>query len=862
MSTRARKTKERLPPELEMTWPNFLLPVFLSSVLMCACWAVGHFQLSFLWIVLFTVLYVLKTHSWIRREQHRMSMRSMIMREREMVMAQYSRVDDLPAWVQFPDIERIEWVNKIIQQIWPHIGEYTKVFLKEFIEPQIRAQLPAPFKSFKFVAVDMGDIPFRVGGLKVYTQNVGRDRVIMDMDVVYAGDAEFAVQACGFRGGLNQMVFSGKLRCTLQPLLSQPPMVGGVSSSFMELPKFDFNLTGMGEFVQLPGLIDAIRSVVNTQVANLLVLPNKIVVPLAPNVDVAKLYFPEPDGIVRMKIIEAMNLENKDGSFLNKRDISDPYCEIQVGSQVFHTRVINNNLNPVFNVCFEAVVDQASGQKLRIELFDKDTAGADEELGRLSIPLESVRQAGEMERWHHLEGCKHGELRLKVCWMDLSTESMGVGRDEWEQEWLGADKPMHPALLMVFIDSVANLPYPKSNLEPSPFVEVSLGRITQRTPVKPKTVNPLFQSKFNFFVKQPEGQELKIRAVDEGTKRDIGELSIPLAAVMREPMMEMSQQSFYLTHGVHSSPIVLTARLRFFTPPRKVLEARDLSSTYGNAVHIERGDRTNSSLSEEDGQSNHNGNDMAKQQQQNVHNVKLENEVIQNRQLAAAATEPAKMVANGHNSSATMNNDDLSPDLDVHGNKLASSVGRTQSDSSKSSLRTANSSLLSSRAEGILGKLIGGKHTKKKKRKSLLSSAGRIQIGLKYDGDRFKLIVSVIAAKDLSPVEKEGHADPYVTLRLMPSANGHPATTKVQKGRKHTEVVPNSLDPQFNQNFEFDIHCSDFPNFKLHLAVKDGINYGLLHSTPTFGVAEVPLHNFDPLKPIVSQWLDLSSPQR
>jgi hypothetical protein len=31
-------------------------------------------------------------------------------------------------------------------------------------------------------------------------------------------------------------------------------------------------------------------------------------------------------------------------------------------------------------------------------------------------------------------------------------------RDEWESEWLGADKPMHPALLMVYLDSVANLP--------------------------------------------------------------------------------------------------------------------------------------------------------------------------------------------------------------------------------------------------------------------------------------------------------------------------------------------------------------------------------------------------------------------
>lgn len=49
---------ERLPPDLEMSWPNFLVPVLCSASLMGACWAVGHFQLSFLWIGLFTLLYV------------------------------------------------------------------------------------------------------------------------------------------------------------------------------------------------------------------------------------------------------------------------------------------------------------------------------------------------------------------------------------------------------------------------------------------------------------------------------------------------------------------------------------------------------------------------------------------------------------------------------------------------------------------------------------------------------------------------------------------------------------------------------------------------------------------------------------
>lgn len=41
---------------------------------------------------------------------------------------------------------------------------------------------------------------------------------------------------------------------------------------------------------------------------------------------------------------------------------------VLVGSQTFKTRVIDDNLSPKWNEFFEAVVDQASGQKLRVEV--------------------------------------------------------------------------------------------------------------------------------------------------------------------------------------------------------------------------------------------------------------------------------------------------------------------------------------------------------------------------------------------------------------------------------------------------------------------------------------------------------------
>ena len=36
------------------------------------------------------------------------------------VRLQATKHRELPAWVTFPDFERVEWVNAVITQIWPH----------------------------------------------------------------------------------------------------------------------------------------------------------------------------------------------------------------------------------------------------------------------------------------------------------------------------------------------------------------------------------------------------------------------------------------------------------------------------------------------------------------------------------------------------------------------------------------------------------------------------------------------------------------------------------------------------------------------------------------------------------------------
>uniref|UniRef100_A0A915HL53 SMP-LTD domain-containing protein n=1 Tax=Romanomermis culicivorax TaxID=13658 RepID=A0A915HL53_ROMCU len=159
---------------------EYLPSILGSTMLLLTCWTLGRFNYSIFWVIIFIIFNTVKSKLWQQRQKRVIALQHAAMKEKEVILAQ---LKDLPAWVQFPDTERVEWMNKVIFQLWPYIGEYSKWFIKEIVEPQIKAHMPNMLKSFRFEEIDIGDIPLRVSGIKVYSENVGRDKIIMDMDV-------------------------------------------------------------------------------------------------------------------------------------------------------------------------------------------------------------------------------------------------------------------------------------------------------------------------------------------------------------------------------------------------------------------------------------------------------------------------------------------------------------------------------------------------------------------------------------------------------------------------------------------------------------------------------------------------------
>lgn len=187
---------------------------------------------------------------------------------------------------------------QILQQIWPNANDYAKELVKEVIEPKVAAALSEyKLNGFKFDRILLGTIPPRVGGVKVYDKNISRNEIILDLDLFYAGDCDINFQLAGMRAGIKDFQIHGMIRVIMKPLISKIPLVGGLQIFFLNNPDIDFNLVGVADLLDMPGLSDMLRRIIVEQIGAIMVLPNKLPIVLSNEVPSSALKMPEPEVI-------------------------------------------------------------------------------------------------------------------------------------------------------------------------------------------------------------------------------------------------------------------------------------------------------------------------------------------------------------------------------------------------------------------------------------------------------------------------------------------------------------------------------------------------------------------------------------
>nr|XP_032605374.2 extended synaptotagmin-3 isoform X2 [Taeniopygia guttata] len=555
--------------------PAALPRLLLSSAARALLWLgpvylAGYLGLSGSWVLLALALWL----CWglnRRGKRDRLAAAFALLEDEREAVCRGLAGRHLPAWVHFPDVERVEWLNKVLVQAWPYFGTIMEKTFKEVLEPKIRAK-NVHLKTCTFTKIHFGEKCPRINGIKAYTKEIDRRQVTLDLQICYIGDCEIHMDISKFNLGVKGVQLYGTLRVILEPLLSDAPFVGAVTLFFMQKPHLEINWAGMSNLLDVPGINVVSDSLIQDFIAARLVLPNRITVPLKKNMNIAHLRFPVPRGVIRVHLLEAENLVQKDNFLGAIRGKSDPYALLRVGTVQYRSKTVSRDLNPIWNETFEFVVHEVPGQDLEVDLYDEDP-DKDDFMGSLLISLVDVMNDRTVDEWFPLSKTTSGHLHLKLEWLSLVNDQEKLHEDK---------KGLSTAILIVYLDSAFNLPknhfeysngecgtkkiknnkyLKKMEREPSSFVLLTVGNKTQKSKTCNFSKDPTWGQAFTFFVHSAHSQSLHIEIKDKERDSALGTSVVCLSHLLKDPNMTLDQR-FQLDHSSSDSFIKMKLVLR------------------------------------------------------------------------------------------------------------------------------------------------------------------------------------------------------------------------------------------------------------------------------------------------------------
>ncbi|XP_077955803.1 extended synaptotagmin-2 isoform X1 [Gasterosteus aculeatus] len=864
-----------------------------TFALILPIYILGYFEFSFSWVLvgLAALCYWKRNHGG---KDYRINRAMAFLEHEDKTATQSLATSELPPWVHYPDVERVEWLNKTVKQMWPFICQFVDKLFRETIEPAVKGANPH-LASFCFTKIDMGDKPLRVDGVKVYTENVDKRQIIMDLQISFVGNTEIDVHIKKYycRAGIQSIQLHGMVRVVMEPLLGDMPLIGALSVFFLKKPLLDINWTGLTNMLDIPGVNGLFDNVIQDIIASQMVLPNRISIPLVQESQLAQLRFPIPKGILRIHFMEAQDLLGKDkflGGLIKGK--SDPYGFVRIGTQVFQSKVIHENLNPKWNEVYEAFIYDYTTHNLEIELFDEDT-DKDDFLGSLTIDLAEVQKERKVDEWFVIENVDTGKLHLKLEWLSLlpTPEKLDQALASIKAERGQANDGLSAAVLVVFLDSAKNLPSvfegnlgsgylkerrgaglvfcentaslyrslfrnplefnqaglrkaslskaiksgKKVTSSPSPFVQFTVGHKPLESKIRYKTNEPVWEEAFTFLIHNPKTQELQVEVKDKKHDCSLGTLTFPLSRLLEAEDMTLNQR-FPLRNSGPNCTLKMKMALRVLCldkSPSSGSNPAPSSAQVGKNSSASRNPRP--SVSPESfvppaSSSSPPTPSSSSMSAQDLLNRRRESE--------EPFRSPGGMdMGPGGGGRGLADTGRSTSNLAISGSQQHLAGGKEPTPSIASDISYPYAAQELQQRLQQLQNGSGPSHY----------PLGEIQLTVRLASQRNKLVVVVHSCRNLIAFTDHG-SDPYVRLYLLPD--------KRRSGRRKTHTIKKTLNPVYDQTFEFNVSLVELHRRTLDVAVKNG--GGLLSKHKgLLGKVLVDLTHEESNKSL-TQWYELS----
>nr|KYP70195.1 Extended synaptotagmin-3 [Cajanus cajan] len=463
----------------------------------------------------------------------------------------------------------LNWFNSLLNKIWPYVNEAASELIKSNVEPILEEYKPVILSSLTFSKLTLGTVAPQFTGVTIVEEDSGAGGVTMDLEMQWDGNPNIVLDIKTKVGvklpvQVKNIGFTGVFRLIFKPLVNEFPAFGAICFSLKEKKDLDFTLKVVGgDLSSLPGVSDAIEETIRDAIEDSITWPVRQIIPILPG-DYSNLEL-KPVGILEVKLVQAKNLSNKD--VIGK---SDPYAVVFVRplrDRTKTSKIINNQLNPIWNENFEFIIEDASTQHLTVRIFDDEGIQASELIGCAQVSLKDLEPGKVKDVWLHLvkdlavhrDNKYRGEVHLELLYCPFGVENSiknpfdpdfsltsfektlksGPGDAEAEDtRTRRRSNVIIRGVLSVTVISAEDLPVVDLMGKADPFVVLMLKKTDKKlkTRVVNESLNPVWNQTFDFVVEDGLHEMLILEVYDHDTfgKEKIGRVILTLTKVILE----------------------------------------------------------------------------------------------------------------------------------------------------------------------------------------------------------------------------------------------------------------------------------------------------------------------------------------
>lgn len=491
--------------------------------------------------------------------------------------------DQYPSWLVFSKRQKLKWLNSHLEKIWPSVNEAASELIKMNVEPVLESYRPVVLASLKFSKFTLGTVAPQFTGVEIIED--GSEGITMELEMQWDGNPSIILDIKTYLGvalpvQVKNIGFTGIFRLIFRPLVDELPCFGAVCVSLRQKKNLDFTLKVVGgDLTAIPGIADAIEGTIRDAIEDSIMWPVRKVIPILPG-DYSDLEL-KPVGKLEVKLVQSKGLTNKD--IIGK---SDPFAELYVRpvrDKIKKSKIINNDLNPVWNEHFQFVVEDPLTQHLVIKIYDDEGLQASELIGCAHVRLNELEPGKVKDVWLPLvkdleiqrdkKDRGHVNLELLYCPIGMKNGFTNPFDDKFSMTSLekalknstelrenGGDikrEVIVRGVLSVTVISADDLPPADLLGKADPYVVLTLRKAgtKNKTRVVMDNLNPVWNQTFDFLVEDGLHDMLTLEVYDHDTfKKDyMGRCILTLTRVI----MESEYKESYELDGAKSGKLNL-----------------------------------------------------------------------------------------------------------------------------------------------------------------------------------------------------------------------------------------------------------------------------------------------------------------